>query len=168
MKSATCIGKSKVTDQHCSYCQADQCLCFYNTNSTIPLLSNSKISSWECTSWFLSDMVGNQNCWFSHARDLFRYYNSRFDTAKTINASYPADLNRTDWYDYVTDQANRLAKVSTLLARYLYREATGNDTDVMTADETTVSSLRVKKPQQFWVSDQVQHKLACTAPEADQ
>ena len=77
---------------------------------------------------------------FYHDICPYSYYNSRFDTAQTISASYPADLNRTDWYDHVTEQATKLAKVSTLLARYLYRQATGNDTDVV-ADESTVGSL---------------------------
>lgn len=69
-----------------------------------------------------------------------KYYNSRFDTKQTINASYPADLNKTDWYDHVTEQAERLAKVSTLLARYLYKEATGEATD-LSANESTVTHL---------------------------
>ena len=57
----------------------------------------------------------------------------------------------------MTEQATRLAKVSTLLARYLYRQATGNDTDVV-ADESTVSSYR-KIPK---FSDA--RKLCCNLP----
>ena len=43
-------------------CEAEQRLCFRYTDSTIPLLSKSKISSPVC--------VGpgqNPDCWFSHA-----------------------------------------------------------------------------------------------------
>ena len=40
-KPTTCIGENKGAD----YCEADQRLCFRYTDSTIPLLSKSKISS---------------------------------------------------------------------------------------------------------------------------
>ena len=40
-----CIGKNKGADQFCINCGADQCLCFFYMDSTIPLLSKSKISS---------------------------------------------------------------------------------------------------------------------------
>ena len=39
------IGENKGADQLRSNCKADQRLCFRYTDSTIPLLSNSKISS---------------------------------------------------------------------------------------------------------------------------
>ena len=38
------IGENKVADQRRSNCEADQRLCFRYTDSTIPLLSKSKIS----------------------------------------------------------------------------------------------------------------------------
>ena len=38
-------AKNKGTDQMRSNCAADQCLCFHYIDSTIPLLSKSKISS---------------------------------------------------------------------------------------------------------------------------
>ena len=44
-KSTICIGKNKGAYQLRSNCEADQRLCFRYTNSTIPLLSKSKISS---------------------------------------------------------------------------------------------------------------------------
>ena len=40
-----CIGKNKGADQLRINCGADQCLCFFYVDSTIPLLSTSKISS---------------------------------------------------------------------------------------------------------------------------
>ena len=44
-KTTICIGKNKGTDQLCIKCGAYQCLCFFYMDSTIPLLSKSKISS---------------------------------------------------------------------------------------------------------------------------
>ena len=44
-KPTICICENKEADQLLSYCEADQCLCFRYTDSTIPLLSKSKISS---------------------------------------------------------------------------------------------------------------------------
>ena len=44
-KPTTCICENKGADQLCSNCEAYQRLCFRYTDSTIPLLSKSKISS---------------------------------------------------------------------------------------------------------------------------
>ena len=44
-KPTICIGENKGADQLRSNCEADQPLCYRNTDSTIPLLSTSKISS---------------------------------------------------------------------------------------------------------------------------
>ena len=44
-KTNICIGENKGADQLSSNCKADQRLCFRYTDSTIPLLSKSKISS---------------------------------------------------------------------------------------------------------------------------
>ena len=43
-KPAICVCENKGTYQLHSYCEADKCLCFHYTGSTIPLLSKSKIS----------------------------------------------------------------------------------------------------------------------------
>ena len=47
--------------------EADQCLCFHYTDSTIHLLSKSKIQNFQpltifcdCTAWFVPDLVGTQ------------------------------------------------------------------------------------------------------------
>ena len=40
-----CQGKNKGAGQLRSNCEADQCLCFHYGDSTIPLLSKSKVSS---------------------------------------------------------------------------------------------------------------------------
>ena len=57
-KPAFCICKSKDADQLCGNRTADQRLCFRYTDSTIPLLPKSKISS-GCKARFMSDLVGN-------------------------------------------------------------------------------------------------------------
>ena len=44
-KPTICICENKGADQLRSNCEADQRLCFRYTDSTIPLLSKSKISS---------------------------------------------------------------------------------------------------------------------------
>ena len=44
-KPTICIGENKGADQLRSNCEADQRLCFRYTDSTISLLSKSKISS---------------------------------------------------------------------------------------------------------------------------
>ena len=49
-KPTICIGENKGTDQLRSNCEADQRLCFRYSNSTIPLLSKSKISSHKLSS----------------------------------------------------------------------------------------------------------------------
>ena len=43
-KPTICIGENKVADQLRSNCEADKRLCFHYMDSTIPLLSKSKIS----------------------------------------------------------------------------------------------------------------------------
>ena len=65
-KPAFCKCENKDADQLCGNREADQRLCFHYTDSTIPLLSTSEISSCGCTAQFVSDMVGNPEGRFSH------------------------------------------------------------------------------------------------------
>ena len=63
-KPTICIGENKGADPLRGNREADQRLCFRYTDSTIPLLSKSKISSLQpsfcaCTARFVSDMFGN-------------------------------------------------------------------------------------------------------------
>ena len=44
-KPAFCLCEKKDADQLCGNREADQCLCFHYTDSTIPLLPKSEISS---------------------------------------------------------------------------------------------------------------------------
>ena len=75
-KPTICIGESKSADQLRSDCEADQHLCFHYTDRTMPLLSKSKNFqplAIFCASMgrFVSDLVRNTNCWFSHAQAQF-------------------------------------------------------------------------------------------------
>ena len=64
-KPTICICENKGADQLSSNCEADQRLCFRHIDSTIPLLH---IFSFKLLAlWFVLDLVGNANCWFSHA-----------------------------------------------------------------------------------------------------
>jgi hypothetical protein len=65
----------------------------------------------------------------------YRYYNSRFDIAKAIQAN-------TNDSDVITEQAKNLTKISTVLARTLYTMSTGLDApDDMKSSEKIVSSV---------------------------
>ena len=69
-KTTICISENKGKDQLCSNCTADQCLCFRYMDSTIPLLSKSKISSLYhllCLYRPVCVRTGRKpHCWFSH------------------------------------------------------------------------------------------------------
>ena len=56
-KPTMCICKNKDADQLCGNREADQRLCY--TDSALPLLLKSKISSCACTAGFVSDLFGN-------------------------------------------------------------------------------------------------------------
>ena len=49
-KYALSICTHRYTNQFCSNCTDDQCLCFHSTDSTIPLLNKSEISSFYLSS----------------------------------------------------------------------------------------------------------------------
>ena len=70
-KPAFCIYENKDPDQLRGNREADQRLCFRYTDSTIPLLPKSEISSlltifYRSTAWFVSDLVENPEDRFSH------------------------------------------------------------------------------------------------------
>ena len=60
-KPTICIGENKDADQLRGNREANQRFCFRYTDSTIPLLSKTKISSLfcACTAQFVSDLFGN-------------------------------------------------------------------------------------------------------------
>ena len=71
-KPAFCICENKDADELCGDRTADQRLCFRYIDSTIPLLSKSKIFSLElaifccCRAWLVLDLDGNPEDQFSH------------------------------------------------------------------------------------------------------
>ena len=69
-KPPFCIFENKDADQLRGNREADQRLCFRYMDSTIPLLSKSKISRLAifcgCRAWFVLDLVGNPEDRFSH------------------------------------------------------------------------------------------------------
>ena len=67
------ICENRDADQLYSNCTADQHFYFCNTDSTIYIIHSSKVSSFQpvyhdCTDRFVSDLIDNPNCWFSHAK----------------------------------------------------------------------------------------------------
>ena len=74
-KQDYCLCENKGADQLCSYCTADQCLCFHYKDSMIPSLLIPKISTFWFSSVtvhgvFMSDLV--RNC--SEALKDFKVY----------------------------------------------------------------------------------------------
>ena len=71
------MGENKDADQLRGNREADQRLCFRYTDSTFPplLIHKFKILGFfcDCTGRFVSDLVGNPNCWFSHAQAHIAY-----------------------------------------------------------------------------------------------
>ena len=69
-KPTICIRENKDADQLLGNREADQCLCFRYTDSTITLLSKSKISSfWQLMCLYSSvcvEPVQKPHCLFSH------------------------------------------------------------------------------------------------------
>ena len=70
------IGKNKDADQLRGNREADQRPCFrhmdsYYSSSTYIQSFKLLTLSCNCTAWFVWDLGGNPNCWFSHAQAHF-------------------------------------------------------------------------------------------------
>ena len=77
-KPAFYICENKDADQLRGNREADQCLCFPYTDSTIPLLSKSKFFMpldifCDCTARFVSGLVGTPEDRFSHNEAHFTF-----------------------------------------------------------------------------------------------
>uniref|UniRef100_A0A8C0STR5 Nicastrin n=1 Tax=Canis lupus familiaris TaxID=9615 RepID=A0A8C0STR5_CANLF len=71
-----------------------------------------------------------------------RYYQSIYDTAESINVSYPELQSPEEDLNFVTDTAKALADVATVVGRALYQLAGGtNFSDTIQADPGTVTRL---------------------------
>ncbi|CAI9558041.1 unnamed protein product [Staurois parvus] len=68
-----------------------------------------------------------------------KYYNSMYDLAETIKMDYPSGLSKDEALEYVTETAQALSEVATLLAKTLYQLAGGNNTVDIKADPHTVT-----------------------------
>ena len=78
---------------------------YYNPSSSF--IRNFKILAifCDCTGWFVLDLVGNPNCWFSHAQDHFTSHLYRLGGAallcciSLITTSRQVLRNLTLWVD---------------------------------------------------------------------
>ncbi|XP_028284046.1 nicastrin [Parambassis ranga] len=72
-----------------------------------------------------------------------RYYESMFDNAEYLNVSYPPNLTPEEQLEFVTDTAKALTEVATIVARALYIQAGGADTQLrnINADPQIVSQM---------------------------
>uniref|UniRef100_A0A3Q1EQ29 Nicastrin n=1 Tax=Acanthochromis polyacanthus TaxID=80966 RepID=A0A3Q1EQ29_9TELE len=72
-----------------------------------------------------------------------RYYQSMYDNAEYLNVSYPPNLTPEEQLEFVTDTAKALTEVATMVARALYVQAGGAESqkDNITADRQIVSQM---------------------------
>ncbi|KAI1901201.1 hypothetical protein AGOR_G00031860 [Albula goreensis] len=72
-----------------------------------------------------------------------RYYESLYDNAEYLNVTYPANLTAEEQLAYVTDTAKALAEVATVVARALYKQAEGLESQLpkITADPKIVTQM---------------------------
>ena len=77
-KPTICIGENKDADQLRGNCEADQRLCFRYTDSTIPLLLKSEISTSSLLLCLYNSVcvgpVRKPHCWFSHEAAHIKSY----------------------------------------------------------------------------------------------
>ncbi|KAM6948790.1 nicastrin [Aplochiton taeniatus] len=72
-----------------------------------------------------------------------RYYESIYDNAGYLNLTYPSNLTAEEQLEFVTDTAKALGDVATMVARALYKQAGGDDSqlDRINADPTIVTQM---------------------------
>ncbi|CAL8278900.1 unnamed protein product [Lota lota] len=78
-----------------------------------------------------------------HTHFTNRYFESMYDNTEYLNLTFPADLPPEQQFTYITDTAKGLAKVATMVARTLYKQAGGADEMLasINADELTVAQM---------------------------
>uniref|UniRef100_A0A8D3DN16 Nicastrin n=1 Tax=Scophthalmus maximus TaxID=52904 RepID=A0A8D3DN16_SCOMX len=71
------------------------------------------------------------------------FYESMYDNAEYLNVSYPPNLTPEEQLRFVTESAKALTEVATLVARALYRQAGGAETQLVNinADSQTVTQM---------------------------
>ncbi|XP_063803017.1 nicastrin isoform X2 [Pseudophryne corroboree] len=70
-----------------------------------------------------------------------KYYNSMYDTAESIKINYPSGLSEDEELEHITEAAQALSEVATVLAKTLYQLAGGNDTAEIKADAQSVTRM---------------------------
>ncbi|CAF92655.1 unnamed protein product, partial [Tetraodon nigroviridis] len=72
-----------------------------------------------------------------------RFYESMYDNAEYFNISYPSNMTQEEQFDFLTDTAKSLTEVATMVARTLYLQAGGAETqlDNINADAQTVTRM---------------------------
>ncbi|XP_035287420.1 nicastrin [Anguilla anguilla] len=72
-----------------------------------------------------------------------RYYESLYDNAEYLNVTYPPNLSPEEQLEYVTDTAKALAELATVVARSLYRQAEGEESQLakIIADPKIVTQM---------------------------
>ncbi|XP_068587556.1 nicastrin [Cebidichthys violaceus] len=72
-----------------------------------------------------------------------RFYESMYDTAEHLNISYPSNLTAEEQLDFVTDTAMALTEVATMVARTLYVQAGGAESqrNSINADRQIVTRM---------------------------
>ncbi|XP_066465123.1 nicastrin isoform X2 [Eleutherodactylus coqui] len=70
-----------------------------------------------------------------------KYYNGMYDTAASIGMDYPSGLSKEEALIHVTEAAQSLSEVATLLAKTLYQLAGGKDATEVKADVNSVTRM---------------------------
>uniref|UniRef100_A0A3Q3X814 Nicastrin n=1 Tax=Mola mola TaxID=94237 RepID=A0A3Q3X814_MOLML len=72
-----------------------------------------------------------------------RFYASMYDNAEYLNVSYPSNLTLEEQLEWVTDTAQALTEVATIVAQALYKQAGGQDVEArgITADPKMVARM---------------------------
>ncbi|KAJ8012287.1 hypothetical protein DPEC_G00067100 [Dallia pectoralis] len=72
-----------------------------------------------------------------------KYYGSYYDNAANLNLHYPDNLTTEEQLEFVTETAMALSDVATVVARALYKQAGGNESQVnnINADPKTVTQM---------------------------
>ncbi|XP_069044612.1 nicastrin [Lepisosteus oculatus] len=72
-----------------------------------------------------------------------KYHESSYDTADNLRLKYPSGMTPEQQLEFVTDTAQALSEVATVVARALYKHAGGSDADLsnIQADPKTVTQM---------------------------
>nr|XP_061795109.1 nicastrin-like [Nerophis lumbriciformis] len=94
-----------------------------------------------------------------------RFYESMYDNAEYLSVSYPQNMTQEEQLQFVTDTAKALAEVATVVARALYRQAGGEQSQLtnINADAQIVTQMLYTfliRSNNSWLQQIVPEKLA--------